>query len=286
MKKETQRDYYQRVNEVLYQIHLDITKEHSVKTLASHISMSPFHFNRIFKKIMGESLHTYIRRIRLEHGANALLFNPDSSVREILQSCGFASNSSFTHAFKEHFGVTPTKWREIDTPSEIKQNIDKIKPLHVEVGYFEKTKVAYVRHKGYDKSIKSAWIRVLEFCNQIGLQSRDVEMIGLHHSNPNIVKSEDCHYVASVKLGEFMQVFPNSKVGIMEIPKIFCAKFSLQGSYGDLMRYMDYIYYEWLPNSEFEKSHLPSLANYHKNHFISEDERFDLDFYVPIKYRQ
>jgi len=69
--------------------------------------MSPFHFNRVSKKITGESLHSYIRRVRLEHSANALLFIPDSSVTEILQSSGFASSSSSIDAFKEYFGVTP-----------------------------------------------------------------------------------------------------------------------------------------------------------------------------------
>ena len=286
MKKTTRGDHLQRVNEVLYRIHLDITKNHSVGSLSSLVSMSPFHFNRVFKKITGESLHSYIRRVRLEHSANALLFNPDSSVTEILQSSGFASNSSFTHAFKEYFGVTPTKWREVDKAACIKENMEQILPLHVELGYFRERRVAYVRHKGYDRSIRSAWIRLSEFCNSLDLDYEDLEMIGLHHSNPNIVKKEDCHYVACVNLDKNTEVYPNAKVGIMTIPKIFCAKFSLEGKYGDLMRYMDYIYYEWLPNSEFEKLHLPSLALYHKNHFISDDERFDLDFYIPISYKE
>ncbi len=285
MKKETKRDHAQRVNEILYQIHLDIAKEHSVESLASLASMSPFHFNRVFKKIVGESLHTYIRRVRLEHSANALLFNPGSSVAEILRNSGFVSNSSFTHAFKEHFGVTPTKWREVDTPEHIKQNIDNISPLHVDTGYFKSRRVAYVRHKGYDRSIKSAWTRLFEFCSELSVDFEQAEMIGLHHSNPNIVKKEDCRYVACVNIEGTKEIYPNARVGIMNIPKIFCAKFSLQGIYGDLMRYMDYIYYEWLPNSEFEKVHLPSLAHYRKNHFISEDEKFDLDFYIPIRYK-
>ncbi len=285
MKKNTRVDHAQRVNEVLQQIHLDIAKEHSVNTLSSLVSMSPFHFNRIFKDIVGESLHTYIRRVRLEHAANALIFNPNSSISEILIESGFISNSSFTHAFKEYFGVTPTKWREVDIPKNISENINELNPLPLEICYLEEKSVAYVRHKKYDKSIREAWLRLSQFCNLNGLDFSNLPMIGLHHSNPNIVKKEDCHYVACLELDSSKKFYRNSEVGIMKIPKIFCAKFSLFGKYGDLMKYMDYIYYRWLPNSKYEKVHLPSIAYYHKNHFISSDEKFELDFYVPIRYK-
>ncbi|MDX1809984.1 MAG: GyrI-like domain-containing protein [Sulfurospirillaceae bacterium] len=285
MKKNTKDDYAQRVNEVLFQIHLDISKENSVKSLAALVSMSPFHFNRVFKKVTSESLHSYIRRVRLEHCANALLFNPDSTITEILQEYGFVSNSSFTHGFKECFGVTPTKWREIDTPKSISNNIEQIQPLDVEICYLEKRKVAYVRHKGYDKSIKQAWYKLSEWTVENHISFEASKMIGLHHSNPNIVKKSDCHYVACIELDDKIQCYRSGEIGIMQIPRIFCAKFSLNGKYGDLMKYMDYIYYKWLPNSDYEKVHLPSLAIYHKNHFIREDELFELDFYIPIRYK-
>ncbi len=285
MKKITQNDHNQRVNEVLFEIHLDIAKEHSVKTLASLVSMSQFYFNRVFKKVTGESLHTYIRRVRLEHAANALLFNPNSSISDILKESGFISNSSFTHAFKEHFGVTPTKWREVDIAENINENIQEINPLRVEIGYVESKNVVYVRHKGYNRSIKEPWMRLAVWAEENGLDFCKFKQIGLHHSNPNIVKKEECHYVACLELDSNLVPYRSGSIGVMRTPRMFCAKFSLLGKYGDLMKYMDYIYYRWLPNSQYEKMHLPSMALYHKNHFIREDEQFELDFYVPIRYK-
>ncbi|WP_331774572.1 AraC family transcriptional regulator [Sulfurospirillum sp. 1612] len=285
MKKNTQQDYSQRVNEILFYIHQDVSKENSVASLAARVSMSPFHCNRVFKKVTGESLHAYIRRVRLEHCANALLFNPDSTITEILQEYGFVSNASFTHAFKDCFGVTPTKWREIDIPKSINQNIEEIQFLEVSLGYFEKRKVAYIRHKGYDRSIRQAWYQLGEWARNNHLSFENTTMIGLHHSNPNIVKKEECHYVACLELDATGEYYRSGEIGIMEIPRFFCGKFSLQGKYGDLMKYMDYIYYKWLPHSTYEKVHFPSIAIYHKNHFIREDEQFELDFYIPIRYK-
>ena len=284
MKKNTKSDHTQRINEILFQIHFDISSEHSVESLSKSASMSPFHFNRVFKKIVGESVHAYIRRVRLEHCANALLFNPNSTINEIFSEVGFVSNSSFTHAFKEYFGSTPSKWREIDMPLHVNQNIQKINPLHVEIDYIKKRRVAYVRHRGYNKSIKVAWQKMEEWALQNKIEFSTLPMIGLHHSNPNIVEKEDCHYVACLELDDDFVHFSSGEVGVMEIPRMFCAKFTLSGKYGDLMKYMDYIYYIWLPNSQYEKVHLPSMALYHKNHFIDEDEKFILDFFVPIRH--
>lgn len=284
MKKETRDDYQQRINDVLHFIHSDFTSNLSVEKLAQVASLSPFHFNRIFKQTVGESVHAYVKRVRLEYAANSLLFNPDSSVSDILRDAGFISNASFTHAFKECFGVTPTKWREVDIPTSISENIAEITPLHVESVYTQRTKVAYVRHKGYNKSIQEAWYRLKEWCIKNRVDFEKYRMVGLHHSNPNIVKKEDCHYVACIELDE-KKYYRMGDIGVMYIPKMFCAKFSLQGVYGDLMKYMDYIYYRWLPKSEYEKVHLPAMALYRKNHFINEDGKFDLDFYVPIRFK-
>jgi AraC family transcriptional regulator len=284
MKKVTQNDHKQRINDVLHFIHSDITEELSVEQLSRIASLSPFHFNRVFKKVTGESVHNYVKRVRLEHAANALLFNPNSSITQILQESGFISNASFTHAFKECFGVTPTKWREVDIPTSISENIAEISPLHVKIGYEPRKKVAYVRHKGYNRSIKEAWLKLQEWCYDTRIDFDKHHMVALHHSNPNIVKKEDCHYVACLELDENKEYYRSGEIGVMYTPRFFCAKFSLVGKYGDLMKFMDYIYYRWLPKSGYEKVHLPSMAIYHKNHFIREDEVFELDFLVPVRF--
>ena len=130
-KNSTKNDHLERVNDVLFLIHQDIQKNHLVEDLALHVAMSPFHFNRVFKEIVGESVHAYIKRVKLEHSANLLLFNPDATVTSIFQEVGFSSNASFTQAFKERFGVTPTKWREVDAANSSPDFSFLSKPLHV-----------------------------------------------------------------------------------------------------------------------------------------------------------
>lgn len=284
-KINTKNDYIERVNEVLFRIHGDVQENFLVEELSAHVAMSPFHFNRIFKEVTTESLHSYIKRVKLEHAGNLLLFSPEATITHIMHEVGFSSNASFTQAFKEHFGVTPTKWREVDKANENRDLSFSHKPLDVKISTMPSFDVAYVRHKGYDRSIKTAWLKLQAWALKQNIDFSKQTMIGLHHSNPRFVDSSLCHYVACLELPKEHKYYRSGEIGVMKIPQTFCAVFMLKGVYGDLKKYMDVIYHEWLPSSDYEKVSLPSFALYRENHFINADETFDLDFCVPVRFK-
>jgi AraC family transcriptional regulator len=280
-RKSTIDSHQEKLNDALNLIYSNLGEPLHVKDIAAHVSTSPYHFNRMFHSMMGEYLHTYVKRVRLEFAANSLLFNPHSTVRDIAMQVGFESLSSFTHAFKKHFNATPGKWREVDK----KQRDDfdsvalNVKPSLVR---FAPRNLAYVRHVGYDKSIKTPWLKLLEWARYSEL-GEGATMIGIHHSNPRFVPRDRCHYVACLELDK--PYFPKGEVGITRLPRLLCAVFSFEGQYGDLLGQMDSVYKEWLPYSGFESVPLPSFVIYHQNHFIDPSETYKLDFCVPVKYR-
>jgi AraC family transcriptional regulator len=59
----------------------------------------------------GETLGAFIARVRLEHAATLLGARPRRPVTDIALECGFASPSSFSRAFREAYGMTPSDWR-------------------------------------------------------------------------------------------------------------------------------------------------------------------------------
>lgn len=281
-RQSTKEAHQEKINDALYKIHRDFGHPLHVKEIAAHVSTSVYHFNRLFYMYMGEHVHAYLRRIRLEHAANLLLFNPHRSVLNIAQEVGFASAASFTHAFKQHFMVAPTKWREVDQDNAPQST--QILPLE-QSPHIVRTPartLAYVRHKGYNKSIQMPWQKLLEWARQEGVPVT-ATMLGLHHSNPRFVAREACHYVACLEVSA--PCFPKGEIGIMRMPSLLCAVFSFEGKYGDFLKQMESVYYDWLPNSTFERLHLPAFAIYHKNHFIAPDERYVLDFYIPVCYK-
>lgn len=64
-------------------------------------------YQRIFSYVCGISLNEYIRKRKLSIAAFEILKNR-GYVIDIAMRSGYDSHSSFTRAFKEHFGVPPT----------------------------------------------------------------------------------------------------------------------------------------------------------------------------------
>jgi AraC family transcriptional regulator len=88
----------------------DVSSEHSLTTLAALASMSPFHFIRCFKRVVGTTPHTYVRIARLRQAAR-LLCDPSLSISTVAFEVGFQDLSVFNHAFRQIFGLTPRQLR-------------------------------------------------------------------------------------------------------------------------------------------------------------------------------
>ena len=100
-----------RINRVVDYIQANLDTPLSIRRLSGIACYSEFHFNRVFKKNMGESVHRFISRLRIEKSADLLLTKPQTSITEIALQCGFATPSSFAKKFKSHFYMSATEWR-------------------------------------------------------------------------------------------------------------------------------------------------------------------------------
>ena len=83
-----------------------------VADVAEAAGMSVSHFSRVFHAEMGESVVGYLTRIRLESAAE-LLRATDLPVVEVAGNTGFSDHSYFTKVFRRHYGVTPSRYREM-----------------------------------------------------------------------------------------------------------------------------------------------------------------------------
>ncbi|EGQ9190092.1 AraC family transcriptional regulator [Vibrio parahaemolyticus] len=281
-----------RINDVLFYIHQDISRDLSAKELADVAAYSEQHFHRIFKDVVGESIHQYIRRTRMEYAANQLMFDIGSSVLDIANKCGFNSVSSFSRAFKATFAMSPGAWRKHDLQVAEKPYL---KDPEVAAGYHRVAKrelpepkiievpqrfAAYVRHEGYNRSIRNAWLILKAWASS---ENRDFSVqYGLHHSNPAWVELDKCRYVACMAIDKPLKV--RGVVNQMTIPGGLHAVFRLTGVYGELLPQLSMVLEKWLPNSGFKQRSTPAYVHYHKNHFLSHDEAFELDFYLPISF--
>jgi len=77
---------------------------------AARAGLSPFHFLRLFSRVLGVSPHQYLVRSRLRHAAQ-LLARGDQSVTEVALDVGYADLSNFVRSFHRAAGVSPGAFR-------------------------------------------------------------------------------------------------------------------------------------------------------------------------------
>ncbi len=121
-KQQARQDYLRRINRVLDYIQGNLGGDLGLERLAEEAAFSPFHFHRIFHAMTGETVAACIRRLRLQRGAHRLRYHPGVPVTRIALDVGFGSHSSFSRAFREHFGLTPSEWAN----TKIGQKIDQV----------------------------------------------------------------------------------------------------------------------------------------------------------------
>lgn len=78
--------------------------------LAAQVSLSEYHFARMFRQSMGVAPHQFVMQRRMAR-AKALLLSSNRSLTDIALACGFNSASHFSNRFKAVKGITPSQLR-------------------------------------------------------------------------------------------------------------------------------------------------------------------------------
>lgn len=99
-----------RMRRVLDYIQANLEADLTVEGLASIACLSPHHFARMFKGVVGKSPHSYVSSQRLSSAKRMLLAKRYSLV-EIAQRTGFSTQAAFNRSFRRVEGCTPTEYR-------------------------------------------------------------------------------------------------------------------------------------------------------------------------------
>lgn len=87
----------------------------SVERLAEEVGLSRVHLHRKLKELTNMSARDFIKNLRLKQAAR-LLREQKLSVAEVAYATGFSNPSHFTVAFKEMFGMPPTRYAGANKP--------------------------------------------------------------------------------------------------------------------------------------------------------------------------
>jgi len=89
--------------------HIDQTLE--IDDICNAVHVSKYYFCRKFKQITGTTVMSYILDTRIA-SAKSLLENPNISISDVSEKCGFSSISYFCRVFKEKSDLTPLQFQK------------------------------------------------------------------------------------------------------------------------------------------------------------------------------
>jgi len=115
-----------RVTEAVRRIEANAADRHPLSRLARDAGVSPFHFLRVFKRVVGMTPHRYVLETRLHRAAIRLLRSRDPILTITVEE-GFDDLSTFNRRFKRTMGVSPGVFRRRGSiPDELDHRVAEI----------------------------------------------------------------------------------------------------------------------------------------------------------------
>lgn len=99
------------VQAILTYLHQHYGERITLDQIARTVLFSPSECCRLFKRVTGETIFSYLQSYRLAQSAH-LLRHSALSVSQIAYDTGFCGTSYFIEVFKAKFGVTPHRFRK------------------------------------------------------------------------------------------------------------------------------------------------------------------------------
>lgn len=102
---------WEAIQKAVNYIDENLQEEISTEKLAEMVSLSPFYFQRLFKRLVNKPVQEYVKLRRLSE-VIIKLQTGEQRILDIAFMYGFSSHASFTRAFKETYGITPEEYKK------------------------------------------------------------------------------------------------------------------------------------------------------------------------------
>lgn len=278
--------YITQINKSINYIINHLEEELTVEKVAEHCHFSKYYFNRLFKAVTGESIYTFIKRLRLEKSAFLLKVKRNTSITEIAEKYGLSS-SNYSTAFKEFFGISPSTYRKklkegINKDSLFMVNNVRFKPIKLNNNNLEQIsiknlpdrRVIYKRYKGNYQEITERWE---EFCQKTFHFMDDQSLyLDISYDDPSISNENSCIFdicmATEKKIPEFNTMIING------------GKYALyyyKGPIAGISAAYQNIFSQWLPNTTCTLDDRRILSLYDQGK--QENNNIKMNICIPIK---
>lgn len=277
-----------RVNRAIDHVMRHVAEPLPLEDVARVACFSPFHFHRIFRALVGETLHAFVKRVRLERALHVLA-HEGGTLTEIALRCGFASSSDLSRSFRARYGVPPSAFdldahrRAHRADLHLTRLPEGANPdgFAVRLRSLPARRVAYRRvFAPYRGGVPHAAAALVAWARARGLA--DGPWLGYQWEDPEIVPLDQCRYDVALELPPGATVDGDDAVALATFPPMRVAELAICGGIDLEMRALDWLYRTWLPGSDLVPDHQPVFEAWNGEPFAHGPETFDLRLHLPV----
>ena len=311
MKAETRAFYEAAVVQTVIRIAQSLDEALDLAALAQQAALSPFHFHRVFRGMVGETPLELHRRLRLERAASQLR-SSEVAITTIAFDAGYETHEAFTRTFHQAYGSSPTAFRKAAIARPIDRAGDCARPrqielaapsgvhfreaaigdqriqfvtgetmLNVTVETMPELRVATVHHVGPYPQISEAFARLGEIAGPAGLyQLPNTAMIAVYHDDPETTPAAELQSDAGLTI-PFGAPLP-SGLGELRLAAGRYARTTHVGPYTQLGDVWSRLMGEWLPNSGHRVGAGASYELYRNNPTNARPDELRTELYLLL----
>lgn len=287
MKPETQHRYVQHIDRVIGYLNQQADAIPSLQNLADVAGISPYHFNRVYRAVTGETPFGTLRRLRLVRAA-VMLKDSQKPITEIAFDVGYESSQAFSKAFRETTGFNASNLRR--NPENLATVISALsKPpaqasiasLEVKVVSVAPFKVLAHRHTGPHKDLFETYGSFYQWIEQSGIADKMRGIYGIPIDDVQGVPECDCRFDCCFDLGP--DATPASEYRDVSLGGGTYAVAHHVGPYEGLEDKYDFLYGTWLKSSNRMLREGPTYNHYLADPGTLPPEKWETDIYMPIE---
>jgi AraC family transcriptional regulator len=302
--QQVRKEHVARINNAILYIENNLSEKLMLNDIAEKAYFSPFHFHRIFSLVVGETVHNFIVRKRIEKAAGFLLHQKETPITEVSEILGFTSLSSFSRAFKKFYGISPIEFKELSPNKFSKICKTESKKGQVTVSFeqyicninnsinwfnmnakvtvqnVEKIQMAYISHKGEMEKIGEVFNRLIQWATPKGLMNQEnLRLLTIYHDSPKITSPDNIRSSIAIVLNEKVTV--EGEVSLKEFSPGKCIVSRFEITPNEFQQAWESSFV-WMSENGYKKSDQDPFEIYYNNCQDHPENKFIVDFHIPI----
>ncbi|WP_199769357.1 AraC family transcriptional regulator [Flavivirga eckloniae] len=282
----------------------NLDSELSLESISNIALYSPFHFHRVFKAVIGETLNAYIIRKRIEKAASVLMHKKQISITELSLQYGFNSNSSFTRAFKKFYGVSPSNFRK-ENPGKfskisnveskngqenlvfekyicnINNHLNWIKMnATIEIKNVPELKLASITHFGTE-GVEHVFYRLIKWATSNGLmENSENKIVRIFHDSFKITDPSKVRMSISILTNTPFTLEKDIHTEVIKKNKCIVGRFEITPN--DFEKSWSSLFI-WMNENGYKKAETNPFEIYHNDFRKHPENKCIVDLFIPIE---